>query len=93
STMVVDDEVALTATVDILKAIANGQGPSQRLLALGYAGWGPGQLDEEILQNGWLSVKADPDLVFNADLGDKWQRALSKLGIDLSLLNENAGHA
>lgn len=93
STMVVDDDVALTATVDILKAIANGKGPSQRLLALGYAGWGPGQLDEEILQNGWLSVKADPDLVFNADLGGKWQRALSKLGIDLSLLNENAGHA
>lgn len=93
STLVVDDEVALTATVDILKAIANGNGPSQRLLALGYAGWGPGQLDEEILQNGWLSVKADQDIVFKADLGDKWQRALSKLGIDLSLLNENAGHA
>lgn len=93
STMVVDDEVALTATVDILKAIATGHGPSQRLLALGYAGWGPGQLDAEILQNGWLSVKADPDLVFNADLGDKWSRALAKLGVDLSLLNENVGHA
>lgn len=93
STMVVDDEVALTATVDILKAIATGHGPSQRLLALGYAGWGPGQLDAEILQNGWLSVKADRDLVFNADLGDKWSRALAKLGVDLSLLNENAGHA
>jgi putative transcriptional regulator len=93
STLVVDDEVALTATVDILKAIATGHGPSQRLLALGYAGWGPGQLDAEILQNGWLSVKADPDLVFNADLGDKWSRALAKLGVDLSLLNENAGHA
>lgn len=93
STLVVDADVALTATVDILKAIARGKGPSHSLLALGYAGWGPGQLDAEILQNGWLSVKADPNIVFNADLGAKWQQALSKLGIDLSLLNENAGHA
>lgn len=93
STLVVDPDVALTATVDILKAIANGKGPSHRLLALGYAGWGPGQLDEEILQNGWLSVKADPAIVFDADLGHKWQQALGKLGIDLSLLSEDAGHA
>ncbi|MCR4378816.1 MAG: YqgE/AlgH family protein [Rhodospirillales bacterium] len=93
STLVVDADVALTATVDILKAIAHGKGPSHSLLALGYAGWGPGQLDAEILQNGWLSVKADPGIVFNANLSAKWQQALSKLGIDLSLLNENAGHA
>lgn len=93
STLVVDADVALTATVDILKAIARGKGPSHSLLALGYAGWGPGQLDAEILQNGWLSVKADPGIVFNANLGAKWQQALSKLGIDLSLLNENVGHA
>jgi putative transcriptional regulator len=93
STLVVDADVALTATVDILKAIAHGKGPAHRLLALGYAGWGPGQLDAEILQNGWLSVKADPGIVFNANLGAKWQQALGKLGIDLSLLSENAGHA
>lgn len=93
STLVVDQDVALTATVDILKVIAHGGGPSQRLLALGYAGWGPGQLDEEILQNGWLSVKADANIVFNADLQNKWQQALTKLGIDLSLLSEDAGHA
>jgi len=93
STLVVDADVALTATVDILKAIAHGKGPAHRLLALGYAGWGPGQLDAEILQNGWLSVKADPSIVFNANLGAKWQQALGKLGIDLSLLSENAGHA
>lgn len=93
STLVVDEEVALTATVDILKAIAQGHGPSHRLLALGYAGWGPGQLDAEILQNGWLSVKADANIVFNEDLPGKWKQALAKLGVDLSLLNENAGHA
>lgn len=93
STLVVDEDVALTATVDILKAIAHGKGPSHRLLALGYAGWGPGQLDAEILQNGWLSVKADPGIVFNADLDAKWQQALGKLGVDLSLLSEDAGHA
>ena len=93
STMVVDTDVALTATVDILKIIAKGGGPSKRLLALGYAGWGPGQLDAEILQNGWLSVKADADIVFNADLNGKWTQALNKLGIDASLLSEDAGHA
>lgn len=93
STLEVDTDVALTATVDILKAIAKGKGPSKHLLALGYAGWGPGQLDQEILQNGWLSVEADPSIVFNADLNAKWQQALSKLGVDLSLLSEEAGHA
>ena len=93
STLVVDPDVALTATVDILKAIAHGEGPEQRLLALGYAGWGPGQLDAEILQNGWLSVEADSNIVFNTNLGGKWQQAMGKLGIDLSLLSEDAGHA
>lgn len=93
TTMVVDDGVALTATTDILKAIADGHGPARKLLALGYAGWGPGQLDQEILQNGWLSVEADPDLVFEGDLSTKWQGALDKLGIDLSVLSDAAGHA
>lgn len=93
TTMVVDDGVALTATLDILKDIARGAGPRQTLLALGYAGWGPGQLDEEILQNGWLSVKADTDIVFDTTIAKKWNRALDKLGIDLSLLSEEAGHA
>jgi len=72
---------------------SRGRGPSQSLLALGYAGWGAGQLDEEILQNGWLSVKADADIVFNANLSAKWQQSLGKLGIDASLLSEVAGHA
>ncbi|MBC8339170.1 MAG: YqgE/AlgH family protein [Rhodospirillales bacterium] len=93
ATMVVDDDVALTATLDILKAIAGGSGPMQRLLALGYAGWGPGQLDGEIMSNGWLSVPADLDLVFGADLDHKWDRAMDKIGIDPRMLSEEAGHA
>ena len=93
TTMVVDGEVALTATIDILKAIAGGSGPRRRLLALGYAGWGPGQLDTEIKANGWLHVTADDDLVFGADLEGKWQRAMGKLGIDPRMLSDEAGHA
>ena len=84
---------ALTATVDILKAIAVGEGPQQHLLALGYAGWGPGQLDGELQENAWLCVEADPELVFDAGLDQKWERALAKLGISASLLSSDAGHA
>ncbi len=86
-------KLALTATVDILKAIATGNGPRRHLLALGYAGWGPGQLDDELQENAWLSVEADPDLVFDAELDAKWDRALAKLGISASLLSPEAGHA
>jgi putative transcriptional regulator len=93
STLVIDDEIALTATVDVLKAIARGDGPRCRVLALGYAGWAPGQLDAEIQANGWLLVPADLDLVFGVENDRKWERALAKLGIDLSLLSSEAGHA
>ena len=93
ATMVVDDDVALTATLDILKAIAGGGGPMQSLLALGYAGWGPGQLDGEIMSNGWLSVDADADLVFGDELDGKWERAMKKIGIDPRMLSDEAGHA
>ena len=93
ASMVVDDDVALTATIDILRAIADGAGPRNRLLALGYAGWGPGQLDSEILHNGWLNVSADDDLVFGEDLDAKWERAMAKIGIDPLLLSDDAGHA
>lgn len=92
-TLVVDDELALTGTMEILKDIADGSGPEKSMLILGYAGWGPGQLDAEILDNGWLTVEADADLVFADDLETKWQHAISKLGIDLSLLSDTAGHA
>lgn len=93
STLVIDDDIALTATVDVLKAIARGEGPAQRVLALGYAGWAPGQLDAEIQANGWLLVPPDSQLVFGLDNQAKWQQAMAKLGIDLSLLSNEAGHA
>jgi len=89
----VDDHVALTATLDILKEMAAGGGPRKSLLALGYAGWGPGQLDAEIQANGWLSVSSDEALVFDADLDRKWERAIGKIGIDFSMLSGEAGHA
>lgn len=92
-TLQVDDQVALTATLDILKELAAGGGPRRSLLALGYAGWGPGQLDAEIQANGWLSVAADEELIFDDDLDQKWQRAIGKIGIDFSMLSGEAGHA
>lgn len=93
ATMVIDEQIALTATTDILKDIADGDGPRSSLLALGYAGWGPGQLDNEIQQNGWLSVAADDGLVFGHDPDSIWQGALAKIGIDVSMLSGDAGHA
>ncbi|MGH7071579.1 MAG: YqgE/AlgH family protein [Acetobacteraceae bacterium] len=89
----VDDALALTASLDILKAIAGGGGPRAGLLALGYAGWGPGQLDLEITHNAWLSAPADETLVFDANHDTKWRRALRKLGIDPGSLSGAAGHA
>ena len=91
--LVVDSGFALTATVDILKDIAKGAGPRRCLLALGYAGWGPGQLDSEIKANGWLSVAADDDLVFDDTPDTKWERAMAKIGIDPRMLSGFAGHA
>ncbi|MGF1640624.1 MAG: YqgE/AlgH family protein [Rhodospirillales bacterium] len=91
--MVVDGGFALTATVDILKDIAAGTGPQRCLLALGYSGWGPGQLDSEIRANGWLHVAADADLVFDDTLDTKWDRAMAKIGIDPRMLSGFAGHA
>lgn len=89
----VNEAVALTATIDILRDMAEGHGPRQSLLALGYAGWGPGQLDSEIKANGWLIVEPDEDLIFGDNLDQKWQQALSKMGIDPGMLTETAGHA
>src|SRR4029079_4087437 len=93
ATLPIDDKICLTATVDILKAIANGSGPKHAILALGYAGWGPGQLENEIQGNGWLHCDADPDLVFGDDMDEKYARALRKIGIDLGMLSNEAGHA
>lgn len=85
--------IGLTATLDVLRAIATGTGPQRSLFALGYAGWGPGQLDTEIQENAWLAAPADADLVFNADLDALWDRAVKKIGIDVSKLASAAGHA
>jgi putative transcriptional regulator len=93
STMPIDDNVSLTATLEILKAIANGKGPESAMLALGYAGWSPGQLDDEIQANGWLHCPAEPQLIFDRDLDSKYGRALGLLGVDLGMLSSEAGHA
>ena len=93
STLPIDEGVSLTATLDILKAIARGDGPRSAVLALGYAGWAPGQLENEIHQNGWLHCAADPDLIFGQDAEAKYTRALKKIGIDLGMLSSEAGHA
>lgn len=93
STLPIEDGVCLTATIDILKAIAAGHGPHHAILALGYAGWSPGQLESEIQANGWLNCPADLDLIFDPDLDTKYMRALAKIGIDPSHLVNDAGHA
>jgi putative transcriptional regulator len=93
ATLPIDDGICLTATLDILKAIASGTGPKQAILALGYAGWAPGQLENEIQHNGWLHCDADPDLIFGRNVEDKYKLALDKIGIDLAMLSNEAGHA
>lgn len=93
NTIKVDERISLTHTVEILKDIAEGHGPRQAMLALGYAGWGAGQLDGEIHENSWLNVPADESLIFDDAQQDKWKRSIAKLGFDISLLSGEAGHA
>jgi putative transcriptional regulator len=93
STLAIDDSISLTATIDILRAIATGRGPDRSLLALGYAGWAPGQLEHEIQSNGWLICPADTDLVFDPAIENKYDRAMAKLGVHPSFLVSDAGHA
>ena len=93
ATLEVVNGVALTATVEILKAIAQGKGPQKSLLALGYAGWGPGQLDMEIRANGWLQVPSDSEIIFDIEPDTKWERAIQRLGIDPRMLSDDVGHA
>lgn len=93
STLQVTEDVGLTATVEILEEIAEGEGPKQSLLALGYAGWAPGQLEEEILANGWLQCPPEADLLFGSADETKWERALATLGIDPAQLSGDAGRA
>ncbi len=93
STMQVDNGFGMTATVDILRDIAQGKGPDEALLALGYAGWGPGQLEGELRSHGWLTVDADAALVFDTDPEVRWEAALARLGIDPRLLSAEGGQA
>ena len=93
STLEIEGGICLTATIDILKAIAEGHGPDRAILALGYSGWSPGQLESEIRANGWLNCPADKGILFDDDLESKYARAMAKLGIDLSHLVSDAGHA
>lgn len=93
TTLTVCDDFGLTATLDVLRAMLAGRGPKRSLLALGYAGWSPGQLESEIQANGWLHCAADPDLVFDAPIDDKYDLALASLGIDPTQLSSFHGHA
>ena len=93
STLPVSEDISLTATLDILRAIAEGRGPARALFALGYAGWGPGQVETEFQSNGWLHCEADPSLVFGVEPEAKWRAALARLGIDPLGLSASAGRA
>ena len=93
ATLKVGSGIGLTATLDILRDIAAGSGPRRAVLALGYAGWGPGQLDAEMQANAWLNVPADEELIFADDLNEKWERCIGRLGANLTSLSGDIGHA
>lgn len=93
SSLPVSDEICLTATVDILRAISSGRGPRKALMALGYSGWGAGQLESEIAANGWLTCPASAEMLFDGDLDRKYDRIMRMIGIDLTHLSQTAGHA
>ena len=93
STLPIDDGVCLTATIDILRAIAKGQGPENAVLALGYAGWGAGQLESEIQANGWLSCPADASIIFDTAADNRYEIAMRRIGVDPGMLSAEAGHA
>jgi len=93
STLSVNNRVGLTTSKDILEATARHEGPGEMLVTLGYAGWGPGQLEDEIKQNAWLTVEADPEVIFKLPAERRFAAAMQLLGIDLTMLSEEAGHA
>jgi putative transcriptional regulator len=92
-TVRVNDSMCITGTIDILRAMAEGKGPHKSIFALGYAGWGAGQLEAEMQANSWLTVPADEEIIFNADLSKKWEMAFARLGINPSMLSEDVGHS
>lgn len=93
SSLKVNDRIALTTSQDILEAIARDEGPEHSMVALGYAGWGPGQLEREMAENSWLSCPADDQIIFHTPAEKRWQAAADILGVDLGLLSSDAGHA
>jgi putative transcriptional regulator len=93
SSLPVAENIALTATIDILRAMIKGEGPRRAILALGYSGWAPGQLETEIQQNGWLICPADEDIIFSLDFDERYNAALRKLKIDPAMLSSGGGHA
>ncbi|PLU51733.1 hypothetical protein BMJ23_25735 [Sinorhizobium medicae] len=93
SSIPVSDDICLTATLDIVRAISRGEGPVKATMLLGYAGWGPGQLEAEITQNGWLTCPAQEELIFSRNLDEKYDRALALMGISPAMLSTDSGHA
>ncbi len=93
STLKINPKLGLTTSLDILAAVAAGEGPKHNLIALGYAGWGAGQLEQEIAENAWLTVPSDTKILFDLPVEHRWQAAAQKLGVDLTLMAGDAGHA
>ncbi|RTZ79790.1 MAG: YqgE/AlgH family protein [Gammaproteobacteria bacterium] len=93
STLVITDEIAITTSQDILQAIAKGEGPEEVLIALGYAGWGPGQLEQELQQDSWLVAPASKEIIFHTPVEKRWEAAAALTGVDLNLITSTAGHA
>jgi putative transcriptional regulator len=93
STHIIDNDLSLTTSEDILLAMAQGKGPKNVLIALGYAGWGAGQLEQELSANAWLTVPYEADIIFNTPIEQRWQSAATKIGVDLSLISNQTGHA
>lgn len=93
STIQITPEISLTASRDIISAMARGEGPKEAQFILGYAGWGAGQLEQEIKDNSWLTVEADYDILFNTPVEQRWHSAAQRLGVDLRLLHSAPGHA
>lgn len=93
NTLAVSDDICLTLSRDVIDAMATGHGPEQTLVAVGYAGWDAGQLEEEMLANSWLSVPATPEIVFDTPYADRWDSAARTLGIDIASMTSDAGHA
>jgi putative transcriptional regulator len=93
SSLIVNDSIALTTSRDILEAIAEDRGPDDNIITLGYAGWGPGQLEQEMADNTWLSCPAEEQIIFDTPIEERWQAAANLIGVDLQLMSNDAGHA